>query len=155
MILSHHPAGDLFNLYDPNNEGRVGEKEVVELLLAEPRVILWLAGHRHQHKIDLYTANDSAGFWHIKTASNIDWPQQGRAIEILETESEVLIVTHVFDHLGERDPDLNVTDFDWRNLAGISRLLAANDWQRRSGNFFIEKNEGSRSDRNVILKRAK
>jgi metallophosphoesterase (TIGR03767 family) len=155
VILSHHPAGDLFNLYDPNNEGRVGEKEVVELLLAEPRVILWLAGHRHQHKIDLYTANDSTGFWHIETASNIDWPQQGRAIEILETESEVLIVTHVFDHLGERDPDLNVTEFDWRNLAGISRLLAANDWQRRSGDFFIEKNEGNRSDRNVILRRAK
>ena len=154
VILSHHPASTLFNIFDPGNLGRVGESEVVNLLLSEPRVILWLAGHRHQHRIEYFSGEGAVGFWQIETASNIDWPQQGRMVEILEDDHEILITTHVFDHLGTVAPDLEKKHFDLNSLAGLSRLLAANDWQRREGDYFIENNEGNRSDRNVILRRA-
>jgi hypothetical protein len=36
-------------------------------------------------------------------------------------------------------------------LAGLSRLLSVNDWQRRGGIFAIENNEGESFDRNGIV----
>lgn len=36
-------------------------------------------------------------------------------------------------------------------LAGLSRLLAANDWQRQSGPFDVALAEGEAKDRNVWL----
>lgn len=155
IILSHHPATTLFNLYDPIGEGRVGEKEVVELLLSEPRVVAWLAGHQHKHSIDFRTNSGALGFWEIETASNIDWPQQGRRIEVIETEEEIAIVTAVFDHVGDHDPNLETAFPDIETLAGISRVLSANDWQRRHGEFSLEKNAGLHKDRNSVLLRRK
>jgi len=90
--------------------------------------------------------------WHIQTCSNIDWPQQGRTIEILEDHGKIVIATTVFDHQGtvslaEATQDLE----DPKNLAGISRLLSANHWQRRSGEFDLELMAGEVADRNRYL----
>ena len=154
VLLSHHPAGDLFNDYGgPEAEVRIKEKEVVELLLSEPRVILWLAGHTHIHKIE-EIANEVSSFWHVQTASNVDWPQQGRLVEILEDGSDIVISTSVIDHQGPVLADLSSIDLgDPIALAGISRLLAANDWQRRSGEYDLELMSGQASDRNIHLRR--
>ncbi len=152
VILSHHPSSTLFNLYQPEgSDNRVGETEVVELLMNEPRVILWLAGHNHQHKIERY-GDEFSGFWHIQTASNIDWPQQGRLVEILQDGEKVVIATSVFDHQSPVSLDDATSNIDSPvNLAGLSRVLAANDWQRRSGEFDIENLAGEKSDRNRFL----
>ena len=40
-------------------------------------------------------------------------------------------------------------------LAGISRVLSANDWKRRHGVFSQEKNAGLHKDRNSVLRRRK
>ena len=152
VILSHHPSSTLFNLYQPEGaDRRVGETEVVDLLIEEPRVILWLAGHNHQHKIERY-GDEFSGFWHIQTASNIDWPQQGRIVEILKDGEKLVIATSVFDHQSPISLDDATSNLASPvNLAGLSRLLAANDWQRRSGEFDIEKLAGESSDRNRFL----
>lgn len=153
VLLSHHPAPTLFNDYAPEgSEARVLESELTELLLSEPRVILWLAGHNHQHEVQRISNKYGDNFWHIQTASNIDWPQQGRRIEILEDGGKVVIATSVFDHespitLEESIADLSVT----KNLAGLSRLLAGNDWQRRTGDFGVELMSGNQEDRNRYL----
>ena len=128
------------------------EKELTDLLLAEPRVILWLAGHNHQHEIQKISNKYGDYFWHIQTASNIDWPQQGRRVEILEDGGKVVIATTVFDHnspisLDEATQDLGRNS----NLAGLSRLLAGNDWQRREGEYAVELMEGRLEDRNRFL----
>lgn len=153
VLLSHHPASTLFNLYAPEGSAvRVGEEELVDILLADSRVILWLAGHNHEHKIERISKEDHPGFWHIQTASNIDWPQQGRIVEIFEEDGRVGIATSVFDHQGE--VGLNFTDLDLTSittLAGLSRILSGNDWQRRSGEFALEKMSGERVDRNRYL----
>ncbi len=154
VLLSHHPAGDLFNDYGGSaGEVRIKEAEVVELLLAEPRVILWLAGHTHVHKI-VEISNENSSFWHVQTASNVDWPQQGRVVEILEDGPDIVISTSVIDHQGpvQADP-VSVDLADPISLAGISRLLAANDWQRRSGVNDVELMSGQASDRNIHLRR--
>ena len=153
VMLSHHPASSLFNDYAPEgSERRVLEKELTDLLLAEPRVILWLAGHNHQHEIQKISNKYGDYFWHIQTASNIDWPQQGRRVEILEDGGKVVIATTVFDHnspisLDEATQDLGRNS----NLAGLSRLLAGNDWQRREGEYAVELMEGRLEDRNRFL----
>lgn len=154
VVLSHHPAPTLFNLYAPDGvEPRVGEDELVSLLSTHSSVILWLAGHNHQHQADLVGNTDGArGFWHVQTASNIDWPQQGRLVEIFEEEERLVIATSVFDHLGPVEPSFDSEDLKRTvNLAGISRLLSANHWQRRSGEFDLLHSAGTAEDRNRFL----
>ena len=154
VLLSHHPIFTLFNLYHPEgSERRIGEDELREELLKHERIILWLAGHNHEHHID-FVGDEAAkqGFYHIQTASNIDWPQQGRLVEIIEDGERVGIATSVFDHqspitLAEATTNLQ----DPVNMAGISRILSANHWQRRSGEFDLEIGSGEVEDRNRYL----
>jgi hypothetical protein len=154
VILSHHPAATLFNLYSPNpSEKRYGSQEVIDLLLAEERVILWLAGHNHRHHIEKIESGVYRGFYHIETSSLIDWPQQGRVIDIYESEKEITIITKVFDHVSQNDLNKirkNVETIE--NLSGLSRLLAGNDWQKRKITTDVSIAAGVLSDRNSVLK---
>jgi metallophosphoesterase (TIGR03767 family) len=152
IILSHHPVSDLFNDYSrPGADARISESAVAELLVSEPRVILWLAGHSHYHDIR-YMGDEPAGFWHVQTASNIDWPQQGRIVELLEENEMIVISTSVINHNGPLNPPLKSALLsDPIELAGLSRLLAANDWQRRGGGHDISIMEGEVEDRNRHL----
>ena len=153
VLLSHHPAPSLFNLYAPAQaERRIGEAELVDFLLTQPRVILWLAGHNHKHQVDFVAREEARGFWHIQSASNIDWPQQGRLVEILEADGKIVIATSVFDHLSPTTLEAATSDLSNPiNLAGLSRLLAANDWQRRQGEIAVELMAGATADRNRYL----
>jgi metallophosphoesterase (TIGR03767 family) len=153
VLLSHHPASTLFNDYAPDGaERRIGEEELVTELLKHKNIVLWLAGHNHEHSIEHIGGENERGFWHIQTASNIDWPQQGRLVEILEDGDRVLIATSVFDHQSPIDLSEATADLeDPINLAGISRILSANHWQRRSGEFDLELMAGKPSDRNRYL----
>ena len=154
IMLSHHPIFTLFNLYHPQGgDRRVGEDELREELLKHDRIVLWLAGHNHEHHID-YVGDEGSGngFYHIQTASNIDWPQQGRLVELLVDGEKLVIATSVFDHqspitLEEAESDLE----NPVNMAGISRILSANHWQRRSGEHDLELGAGDLADRNRYL----
>jgi hypothetical protein len=73
-------------------------------------------------------------------------------VEILEDQGKIVIATTVFDHQGTlalEEARLNLDDPI--NLAGISRLLSANHWQRRSGEFDLELMAGEVEDRNRFL----
>lgn len=155
IILSHHPAETLVNGHtDGGDPSPALEAEVVALLQEFPRVILWVAGHTHRHQITYHGDSPEHGFWHIRTSSLIDWPQQSRVIEILESDNELQIATYVFDHLGIPQPD--ITDLSHHHtLAGVSRWLAANNWQRQEGDHPLDKLEGTPFDRNIVLPLAK
>ena len=162
MLTSHHPLQDLFNGYVPEGvEAPALTAEVESLLLGYSNVILWVAGHVHDHSISaVRQSNGEVGFWQIRTTSHIDWPQQGRTVEVLRTDDgHIVIGTVVLDHAGPvlRDNDC-VADYvaDGRidsavGLAGISRYLAANDWQRVDGSQRLEILEGQPEDRNAWL----
>lgn len=156
VLSSHHPLENLFNGYVPAGELEPAlEAEVRELLEQYPNVILWFAGHVHDHKISQSKkADGSHAFWEIRTGSHIDWPQQSRVIEIVKTANEkIAIGTVVFDHAGPIE--FNGTSDELADpvaLAGLSRLLAANDWQRQNGGpFALELMEGEAKDRNIWL----
>jgi metallophosphoesterase (TIGR03767 family) len=162
MLTSHHPLQDLFNGYVPGGViAPALAEEVQALLLAHKNVVLWVAGHVHDHSISpVLHENGEVGFWQVRTTSHIDWPQQGRTVEILRTDDgHIVIGTVVLDHAG---PILNdnkcVADLvaDGRiespvALAGLSRYLAANDWQRFDGSQSLEMLEGKPEDRNAWL----
>ena len=162
MLTSHHPLQDLFNGYVPEGlEAPALTVEVQELLLAHPNVVLWVAGHVHDHSISAVNRESGeVGFWQIRTTSHIDWPQQGRTVEILRTDDGHLVFgTVVIDHAGPVLSDNHaVSDLvaDGRlespvALAGLSRYLAANDWQRFDGSARLEVLEGQVADRNAWL----
>jgi metallophosphoesterase (TIGR03767 family) len=162
MLTSHHPLQDLFNGYVPEGvEPPALTAEVQELLLQFKNVILWVAGHVHDHSISpVNHENGELGFWQIRTTSHIDWPQQGRTVEVLRTDDgHIVIGTVVLDHAGPVLTDNScVADIvaDGRiespvALAGLSRYLAANDWQRFDGSQRLEVLEGTPEDRNAWL----
>jgi len=156
VLSSHHPLENLFNGYVPDDQLAPALEEEVQKLLAEfPNVILWFAGHVHDHKISQRkNADGSHAFWEIRTGSHIDWPQQSRTIEIVKTQGGMIAIgTVIFDHAGP--VDFHGTPDELSNpiaLAGLSRLLAANDWQRQNGGpVGLELSEGEPSDRNIWL----
>lgn len=156
VISSHHPLENLINGYVPEGEKAPAlENEVMELLERYPNVILWFSGHVHDHKItQRMRKNGAHAFWEIRTGSHIDWPQQSRVIEILKAENQQIVIgTSILDHAGPLE--FHGTDSEMRDpvaLAGFSRLLAANDWQRhREGPNSFEAMEGETKDRNIWL----
>jgi metallophosphoesterase (TIGR03767 family) len=156
VLSSHHPLENLFNGYVPNEESAPAlEAEVRELLEQHPNVILWFSGHVHDHKITQSRNSDgSHAFWEIRTGSHIDWPQQSRVIEIVKSVNDkIAIGTVVFDHAGPVEFNGTAEELaDPVALAGLSRLLAANDWQRQNGGSFgLELMEGQPEDRNIWL----
>jgi metallophosphoesterase (TIGR03767 family) len=133
ILFSHHTSGTMSNPLiatglDLNQ--RVLGSAVVSYLLTKPQVIAWVNGHTHRNEIIAHAGTDGAGgFWEINTASHIDFPQQGRIIEIADnTDGTLSIFTTILDHAA--DAAWNGGLDSTLELASLSRELSANDWQR-------------------------
>ena len=153
VISSHHPLQDLYNNYTTDINSRVLSVEIEQFLVSRSNVIAWICGHTHRHRMAYFGPDQMHGFWQIENASLIDWPQQGRVIEIFQDQHEqVWIANTTLNHCGEVLTDIEHLKLDEVNqLAGLSRVLSVNDWQRRGGVFSIENNEGELFDRNGIV----
>jgi len=155
ILFSHHPLHSLFNDYAPEGAPRqVAREEIEEELLQHKEIIAWFAGHDHDNRVRYIGTEGVNGFWHILTASLIDWPQQGRIVEILRDGEDLVIATSVIDHDSPIDLQTSVSDINEpTNLAGLSRILSANHWQRRKQNdYFNELAAGESTDRNRYLR---
>jgi hypothetical protein len=98
VLFSHHPLETLVNdRRAPGADRRILAAEVRDVLLACPNVVAWVNGHTHEHKITAITDGSGRGFWQVTTASHIDWPQQGRLIELLATDRGLAIACTVID----------------------------------------------------------
>ena len=127
LVFSHQPLS--------SSEG--GER-ILGLLDRDRRVIAAISGHVHRHRI-VARRTEAGGYWLISTASLIDYPQQARALRVVETSGGgAAIETWVLDHV-----------FPGR-LGTISRQLAYLDAQGGRPQGFA----GGRLDRNVTLYRA-
>ena len=76
-------------------------------------------------------------------------------IEIAREGGEILIGTTILDHAGPLE--FNGTESELADpvaLAGFSRQLAANDWQRQEGLLDVSLAEGRPEDQNVWLRSA-
>jgi metallophosphoesterase (TIGR03767 family) len=154
LLFSHHPLETLVNEQRPPGAGRrILAAELCELLLERPCVVGWINGHTHAHAIQAVREDGApGGFWQITTASHIDWPQQARIIELLQTRTGLAIGCTVIDHAAPASYRGHDNLADPAVLAALARELAANDWQVRDQ---ITADGGGRAgtagDRNVVL----
>ena len=76
IVVSHHPIGHI----------EEGGEDLLNLLLDQSQVVALLCGHDHRHCIRAFSneLRPGSGFWQIQTASLIDYPQQGRILEIFD-----------------------------------------------------------------------
>jgi len=127
------------------------------LLLANPNVVAYVAGHTHEHKVTPFPRDDPArpgGFWGIETASHVDWPINSRLLEVMDNRDGTLsIFGTVIDHGGRLRPPAPGTDaasFTEEQLAAIGRELSYNDPQG-GGKDEDMGGTGRPADRNVEL----
>jgi metallophosphoesterase (TIGR03767 family) len=140
VVLSHHGFETLANPHGPP-----GRDQLMELLLRFQNVVLWLNGHIHANRIAPRAAPlGGHGLWEVTTSSLVDWPCQGRLVELFDAGEDMLaIACTMLDH----DGALRVGDGALDDLAGLHRELAGN--VPRNG--FDSWRAGRREDRNVIL----
>ena len=149
VLLSHHPSPTLVNDYAPENAPRrVIRDELLKELYQHKNLIAWIAGHVHRHASGMHTREDGSTFLEFTTASHIDWPQQSRVLEIVKEENSIAIASTVIDHHGHLD--WQGKDLDYLTMAGISRALSLNDWQRRDDFNPVLARQGNKEDRNVV-----
>jgi 3',5'-cyclic AMP phosphodiesterase CpdA len=118
VVMSHHPSWRI-----------EGGAALVEMLARSPSVVLWLNGHVHVNRITSH-----GRFREVTTASLVDWPCQGRIVEVYETTgSGVAIATTMLDH-------------DADGLAGLHRELAGNSYMYFG---FDSGSAGAPADRNA------
>jgi len=139
----------------PIHRGLKGDKSMKKLFLKFPNFIAYVAGHIHENEITPYEkSNGKSGFWQIATASEIDWPQQGRLIEIMDNKDGTLsIFGTVVDTAAPIGAPASgpANVFTDSQLGSLSRLLAANDPQSGVTGSVNSHAEGKKKDRNVEL----
>ncbi|SDO47672.1 metallophosphoesterase, PPA1498 family [Nakamurella panacisegetis] len=152
VLASHHRLADLVN--DRNAEGaprRILTAELAERLEAHPCLVLWLNGHTHVTAVTGHgTTGNPNSWWEVTAPSLIDFPQQGRIVELLRSANGTLTVAvTMIDHTGEVPWSGGIDSV--AAMAGLSRQLAANDWQYRPDDFAAHPLAGTAGDRNVLL----
>ncbi|HEY6758255.1 MAG TPA: metallophosphoesterase [Baekduia sp.] len=135
-------AGDRYILvavHQPLDSDTTGAASLLDVLDADPRVVAVLAGHTHRNAITPRRSR-AGGYWLITTASIIDWPQQWRALRLVQTAGGgAALETWMVDHTGRPNDD--------DSLAGIARDLAFLDPQGGRPAHAA----GTHADRNVRL----
>ena len=126
-------------------------EDVTALVHRYPHVVAWIAGHTHANRVEPFRASGGeGGFWSIRLASEIDWPQQSRLLEVMDNrDGTVSIFGTILNQAAPAEIPASGTPagaFDADTMAAISRVLAANDPQLGIGT-----GEGEEKDRNVEL----
>lgn len=151
VVCSHHDSISLTNtIFDPGQPYRRRlADDIIALLARFPNVVVWLNGHSHHSQVTPHRAPEGqpGGFWELTTASCVDFPQQGRMVELVDNRDGTLsILSWVLDHAADADPGVGA--YTPGRLASTSRLLASNDpFQRRLGSVWELR--GGIEDRNV------
>ena len=128
LVFSHQPL-----------TSTAGAQALLELLDGHPRVLAAIWGHTHRNRI-VPRPSAGGGYWLISTASLIDYPQQARAVRVLETAGGgAALQTWMIDHVPG----------GVHGLGDISRELAYLDAQGGRPQGFA----GGALDRNVTLYR--
>jgi metallophosphoesterase (TIGR03767 family) len=141
VILSHHGLDALTNpRVHPveRGSGHVGPGELARTLFRFGNVVLWLNGHIHTNRIQPRTdpsGKGHGGFWEVTTASLVDWPCQGRIVELYDAGDGLLAIA------------CTMVDHEGSEIAALHRELAGN----APAAGFATGRAGDPIDRNVIL----
>ncbi len=90
LVLTHHPSSSLRWSYG----SAVTADEFRALLNRHECVVAHLVGHNHRHRVSSH-----GGYVEFETASILDYPQEGRFVEIWRSADDVQLRYRVFSHL--------------------------------------------------------
>jgi len=117
VAASHHPSASLTHMAGSEILG----EEFRALLNEYSNVVLHVAGHTHRNKVI-----DRGGYLEIETCSTLDWPQEGRLIEIWrDGAGEIFIAYEMFSHIDDELPPLGADPL--RELRERAQALARTD----------------------------
>ncbi len=126
--------------------------DVQALFNSSPNVIAYVAGHTHENRVMACGAEAGcprgANWWEVNTASEIDWPQESRLLEVMDNADGTLsIFGTLIDHSATYEVPAagTASAFSTEQLSAISRTLSYNDPQAVLGAI------GQPTDRNVEL----
>ena len=147
VLASHHPLHTLTNDITADARRRVLGDELAAVLSGHPSLVLWLNGHTHRTAITPHGT-----WWELTAPSLIDWPQQARIVELTRSHETLTIATTMLDHAGPAPWDGRLDTPV--SLAGLSRELAANDWQWRDHDLERHPRAGTPHERNTVIRLA-
>jgi metallophosphoesterase (TIGR03767 family) len=140
VILSHHGFDSLTNPRahpETLGAGHADRAWLLDTLLRFRNVVLWLNGHIHANRVRAHGDSGAGrgGFWEVTTASLVDWPCQGRVVELVDAGDGLLAIA------------CTMVDHEGSTLADLHRELAGNPPEAG----FSSGRAGTPADRNVIL----
>jgi len=139
VIVSHHPSAAMNNPFpdSQSTEERFRGPQLEQMLHRFPNVILHISGHTLEHRIaarpDL--VGNGSGYWEITTGSPLDYPMQGRLLEMVENaDGTISIFSTVYDSAaplvpGDADDPTPDDGVNQLLLAAVARRAAALDSQ--------------------------
>ena len=126
--------------------------DVQGLFNTHDNVVAYVTGHTHENRVMACGAEAGcpagANWWEVNTASEVDWPQQSRLLELMDNGDGTL---SIFGTLLDSSATYEVpaagsaSGFNSDQLSAISRTLSFNDPQAVLGAI------GAAQDRNVEL----
>jgi hypothetical protein len=126
--------------------------DVQGLFNTHDNVVAYVTGHTHENKVMACGATGGcpagANWWEVNTASEVDWPQESRLLEVMDNADGTLsIFGTLLDHAATYEVPAagSATGFNVDQLSAISRTLSYNDPQAVLGA------NGTAQDRNVEL----
>lgn len=172
VVFGHHPIANLTSTvpdeaappcttggHDPNagcdldprsSQPVRGGAALTTLLLANPNVVAYVAGHTAKIRVTPFRRPGGGGFWQVESGSASSWPNNARVLELMDNHDGTLsLFGTVVDQAGPVGVPSSGTPasrFTPATLAAIGRTFAFNDYQEN-----IPPKSGTPADRNVEL----
>lgn len=101
LLASHHPSED-FEL--PYPQAQVRTKEWRDYLASQPNIVAHLCGHSHKNFVT--HVDGDYPYYEIQTGSIIDYPQEGRIVDVFYDESTetIRLESAMFSHMEDPTP---------------------------------------------------
>ena len=144
VVYAHHPLEMMDNATpdeaagrfdrDPRDSrpihlGRTGRASLRGLLMRNPNVVLYLAGHKHYDRVWPNFGRSGRGFWQVITNALAGAPQEARMIELMDNgDGSLSLFTTMLPHAAPAAMPAPGSALDPTGLASLSRELA---WARR------------------------
>lgn len=141
MLASHHATTSIDRRegeFGAEQSDAVSAAEIEARVASYPNVIAWLVGHEHDVRVRPVRGADAAhpGYWEVQSGSLADWPNQARAVEVVDNGDGTLsILGTMIDFIAESCME--------RRFRRLSMMDYASAWE--------PSHVGTALDRNVEL----
>ena len=134
LLASHHPSAD-FDI--PYSGATVTARQFRRYLAKQPNIIAHVCGHTHQNFVQRFDGDFP--YYEIQTGAIIDYPQEGRILDIYwdESTSTMGLASTMFSHMDNptvlseesfRRAEIQAGIDDEAKTAGVDEIALASRW---------------------------